>query len=200
MEAARKLDLLDDPAAAAAVLDPFRQKLVSALDQPRSAATLAREMGLPRQKINYHLRELEKVGLVSCVEERKKGNCTERLVRATARHYLVDPGVLGELAAQPTDVRDTLSWRYLVALAARTIRELAVLRRRADAVGKPLQTLGLEATVCFSSQHELHAFSEELCNEVVRLATKYDAPDVQGGRAFRFVLGAYPKSTESEAA
>ena len=35
-----------------------------ALDQPDSAAGLARRLGVPRQKLNYHLRLLEDDGLV----------------------------------------------------------------------------------------------------------------------------------------
>ncbi|KAB2955835.1 MAG: winged helix-turn-helix transcriptional regulator, partial [Thermoanaerobaculia bacterium] len=79
-----------------------RQDLLSALqDGPATAAGLARRLGLPRQRVNYHLRELEKAGLVELVEERRRGNCVERLVRATARAFLLGPEALGAQAADP---------------------------------------------------------------------------------------------------
>ncbi len=73
--------VIDDPAAAEASLDPIRARLLSALAQPGSATTLAAKTGLTRQKVNYHLRALEQHGLVELVEERRKGNCNERVSR-----------------------------------------------------------------------------------------------------------------------
>jgi len=60
-------------------------------------AGLARKLGLPRQRLNYHLRALEDAGLVELVEERRKGNCFERLLRATARSFVISPEALGVL-------------------------------------------------------------------------------------------------------
>src|SRR6476661_4631613 len=70
--------VIDDPAAAETSLDPIRARLLAELAEPGSASTLAARVGLTRQKANYHLRALERHGLVELVEERRKGNCTER--------------------------------------------------------------------------------------------------------------------------
>ena len=53
------VDVIDEPAAAAAALDPLRARLLAALAEPGSASTLAGQVGLTRQKVNYHLRTLE---------------------------------------------------------------------------------------------------------------------------------------------
>ena len=70
---------IDEPQAATAILDPIRNELLTELSQPSSAAGLAARLGLPRQKINYHLRELERLGLATVAKERKWGGITERL-------------------------------------------------------------------------------------------------------------------------
>src|SRR5262250_3074362 len=57
-------------------------RILEQLAEPDSAAGVARRLKLPRQQISYHLRELEHAGLVELVEERRKGNCLERVVRA----------------------------------------------------------------------------------------------------------------------
>ena len=75
------------------------------LGEPGSAAGLGRKLGLPRQRVNYHLRELEKEGLLEVVEERKKGNCVERIVRATARSYLISSEALGTLGSRPEEIQ-----------------------------------------------------------------------------------------------
>src|SRR5690349_15318282 len=119
---------------------PMRLRILTELAAPDTAAGVARRLAVPRQKINYHLRELEREGMVELVEERKKGNCVERVVRATARSYLVSAEALGTLAADPDSINDHFSSAYLVAVAARAIRELAELRQRAEAAEQRLAT------------------------------------------------------------
>lgn len=183
---------------AAAMLHPERVRLLRELGEPDSAAGLARRLGLPRQRVNYHLRELEKEGLVELREERRKGNCTERVVRATARSYLISPEVLGDLASDPDRIADRFSAAYLTASVGRALRDLAELRARAEAAGRKLATLTLEADVRFASAADRAAFAEELANEVARLAAKYHSPDAPGGRRFRFLVGAYPALSTPE--
>ena len=59
-------------------------------------------LGLPRQNVNYHLKALERHGLVELVEERKKGNMTERMLRATALSYAISPAALGGVQPDPS--------------------------------------------------------------------------------------------------
>lgn len=66
------IQVIDDPAAATAALDPMRSRLLAELAAPASAATLAARVGLARQKVNYHLNALEKHGLVQLAERRKR--------------------------------------------------------------------------------------------------------------------------------
>ena len=121
------VEVIEDPAAAAVALDPVRARLLAELHEPASAAALAERVGLARQKVNYHLRTLEAHGLVEPAGERRWGGLTERLLVATAASYLVSPAALGHVEA------DRLSARYLVALGARMVREIADLARRSGA-------------------------------------------------------------------
>ena len=97
----RSVQVIDRPEAAATALRGTRRTLLAALAEPDSAAGLARRLGLPRQRLNYHLRALEKAGLLECVEERRKGNCTERILRATARSFVISPDALGSFGPTP---------------------------------------------------------------------------------------------------
>lgn len=189
---AEALGVISDLAQAAALLDPTRLQLVAHLAEPHSAAGLARKLKLPRQRVNYHLRELEKVGLVEPVEEKRKGNCVERIVRATARSYLIGPEALGQLGSEPGQIRDRLSSSYLIAVAARTIRDLATLRRRAESLGRRLATLTLETEIRFESSEARSAFAEELASTLAQLTAKYHRASSPGGRTFRFFVGGYP--------
>jgi len=196
MASVSPLALIQQPARAAALLHPMRLRLLENLRQPESATGLARRLRLPRQKVNYHLRELEKARLVELVEERRKGNCIERVVRATARYYLINPAALGKLAADPAELQDRFSSAYLVAVAARAIGNLATLRERAARAGKRLATFTLETGIRFATAADRSAFTEELANDMARLAAKYHDEKSPGGRRFRFFLGAYPAVTK----
>jgi DNA-binding transcriptional ArsR family regulator len=186
------LRLIDHPAGAAALLDPMRLRLLQHLDTPDSATGLARRLRLPRQKVNYHLRELESHGLVELVEQRRKRNCIERVVRATARSYVISPDLLGRLAADPARVADRFSSAYVVALAAKLIRDTAQLQREAEKAGKKLATLSLESEIAFASAARRHEFAEELATAVAHLVAKYHDQHAPGSRRFRLVLAAHP--------
>jgi DNA-binding transcriptional ArsR family regulator len=192
------LHIVRDPGKAAALLQPSRLSVLEHLGEPDSASGVSRKLGLPRQQVNYHLRELEKDGFVEFVEERRKGNCTERLVRATARSYLISPEALGTLGATAEQRRDRFSAAYLVSAAARAIRDLAVLGVRAARAGKRLATLTMETEIRFRSAEERNAFAEDLAAAVARLASRYHDESAPGGRLFRLLVGCYPVITKSE--
>ncbi len=195
------LQVVSKAGNAAALLDPERRSIVELLAEPDSAAGLARKLGWSRQIVNYHLRELEKAGLVTLVEERRKGNCLERVMRRTAQSYVIDPAVVGELGVDPTAMADKLSASYLIAVAARTIREVASMGRDAEASGKILPTVTLDSAMRFRNATERNEFVKELTGELARLIGKYHAEEAPAGRSFRFTLGGYPlpkQQTEKE--
>ena len=186
------VEVIDDPAAATVALDPVRSRLLAELAQPASAATLATRLGIARQKVNYHLRTLEAHGLVRVAGERRWGGLTERLLEATAAAYVVSPAALGPAAADPGREADRLSAGYLIALAARVIREVGSLLRRAREAGKRLATLSIDTEVCFRSADERAAFSAELTQAVSDLVARYHDATAPGGRSHRLVVVAHP--------
>jgi DNA-binding transcriptional ArsR family regulator len=183
------IQVIEEPSAAAVALDPMRSRLLAALVEPASAATLAARVGLPRQKVNYHLRTLEAQGLVELAEERKRGGITERVLRATAATYVISPAALGETAVDPERAADRLSAGYLVALAGRVVAEVGALARRAETAGKRLPTLAMDTEVRFRSAEDRAAFAEDLTAAVVDLVSRYHHDD---GRPHRLVVAAHP--------
>jgi DNA-binding transcriptional ArsR family regulator len=186
------VDVIDEPAAAIAAMDPVRAKILALLAEPGSSTSVAAAVGLPRQQVNYHLRILERHGLVRAVEERPKRGLTERIVQATARSYVTSPAALGDSAVDAART-DRLSTRYLVALAARMVGEVAHLARRAETAGKPLATLAIDTEIRFASAADRAAFTRELTSAVATLAAKYHDERAEGGRWHRLVVAAHPR-------
>lgn len=194
------LQVIEDPAAATVALEPIRSRLLAELAEPASAASLAGRVGLTRQKVNYHLNALESHGLVRPAGERKWGGLRERLLVATAGSYVVSPGALGPVGADPARTRDRLSAAYLVALGARIVREVGDLLRRATAAGQHLPALSIDTEIRFRSAADRAAFTRELTRAVVELTARYHDPGAENGRSHRLVLVAHPlpKAEEEE--
>lgn len=186
------VEVIEDPAAAVVALDPVRARLLAELVEPASASAVAGRLGLPRQKVNYHLRALEAHGLVHPVGERRWGGLTERVLAASAASYVVSPAAMGAAASDPARAADRLSARYLVALAARVVREVAALVRVAERAGKRLPTLAVDTEVRFRSAAERADFTRELAATVTELVARYHDPAAPGGRAHRLLVAAHP--------
>lgn len=188
MSSASPVQVLEEPSRVEKALAPLRRLILEELAEPDSATGLASRLGMPRQKVNYHLRELEKAGLVELLEERQRRGCVERVFRPTATAFVIDPALLGPLGS----LRDRFSSAYLLSLAARLVRDVAVLRERASRAAKKLLTQSMETEIRFESPGDFEAFSEELMREIERLTKKYGARKGARARRFRLILGAHP--------
>lgn len=187
-----EIAVIEDPVAAGVSLDPVRARLLAELWEPGSASTLARRLGLPRQKVNYHLRALEEHGLVELVEERRKGNCTERVLRASARSFVISPAALGSVEPDPGRSPDRASARWLLALASRLLRDVGALITGAHRAGKKVATYGMDAEVKFASAADRAAFADELAAAVTKLVSKYHDDSAPNGRRHRLVVAIHP--------
>jgi len=186
------VELITGAGAAAAAVHPLRRRILEQLREPGTAAGVARNLGLPRQRVTYHVRELQRLGLVETVGERRRGNCVERLVRATATSYLIAPEALGGVGAGGA-VKDQFSSSCLLAVAAQTIRDVGALREKADAAEKRLPTFSLQTEVRFATPGAQHDFAEELATSVAALVAKYHDENAPDGRYFRLNLFSYPR-------
>jgi predicted ArsR family transcriptional regulator len=194
----QEVAVIDNPVVATVALEPTRARVLAELAKPGSATTLAERLGLPRQKLNYHVRALEAQGLVALVEVRSRRGCTERVMQATAAAYVLSPDALGPAAADPARTADRLSAGYLLALGARAIREVGTLLKNADSAGKKLPTLSIDTEIRFRSAAERAAFTRDLAEAVATLGARYHDESAPGGRWSRLVVLAHPRPASDE--
>ncbi|MBG0829383.1 helix-turn-helix transcriptional regulator [Planomonospora sp. ID67723] len=199
------MTLMDEPDRLRLALTPIRRRLLARLREPGSAVQLAAELDLPRQRVNYHFKALEQAGLIELVEERPRRGFTERVMRATANAFFVDPGVLAPPGGTGQDggdggdgsgidggfhrIADRYAAEHLVEAAAGTVREVTRMADAADRRGVRLLTFTLEAEVRFGAPDDVHRFTDELAEAVARVAARFDTP---GGRPYRLVAGGHP--------
>lgn len=195
------IEVVRDAARAGALLDRDRRRMLHALtEEPDSASGLARRLGDTRQRVNYHLRQLKEAGLVELHEERRRGNCYERVVRPIAQRFVVDPVVFGALAAQPGDVGDRFSATYVLALAARMVRELAAVLARATGQGKRLATVSIETEVRLAHPDSFQSMTRELSEAIARVVAKYHDEGASSARSFRLIAAVYPRPIDTDLA
>ena len=186
------IEVIEDPQAAEASLDPVRARLLAALAEPGSATTLALLVGLPRQNVNYHLRELERHGLIELVEERRRGSFTERVLRATAASYVISPMASAAVQADPSRAPDRLSARWMLALASRLVRDVGLLITRSSKAGRRVATFAMDGEVRFANAADRAAFAEELTSTITALVSKYHDESSERGRTHRLVIAVHP--------
>lgn len=73
-----------------AVADALRVQIIDLLqDHPMTVTQVGELMGLAPARVHYHVRELEKVGLLQLVEKREKGGVIEKYYQPIARDFTV---------------------------------------------------------------------------------------------------------------
>jgi DNA-binding transcriptional ArsR family regulator len=185
--------LVSDAAKARAALTPLRRELLERLREPCSAAGLAGQLDMPRQKLGYHLRVLEEAGLVRLVEERKRRGFVERVLVACADTFILDPALVHGADDRAGEAQDRHASEHLVRTASALVRDVARMREAADHEGKRLLTLTVEAELTFGTPADFDTFTEQLSDAVTALAKRYAAsPLRKGGRRYRLVAAAHP--------
>lgn len=192
------------PRRASALLHPLRTRLLSLARQPASASELARQLGLPRQRVNYHVRALEKAGFLKAAGRRRRRNLIEQRYVATARSYVLSPSLLGPLAADWRAIEDTASADYMLALAEQVRSDVSRASDQARGEGKPLATLSVKSQFRFQTPAQRAEFTAEVRRALVEVIARYSSPNrLEGGRAgrgrpYRLVLACYPVPAEAE--
>lgn len=183
---------------AALVEHPLRLAILRAASTPSSATEIATGLGLPRQRVNYHIGRLRRAGFLVPAERLRRRGLFEQRYTATAEAYVLDPEVLGPVRARADLIRDRLSAEYLVALSTQIQGDLGQVMREATRERKRVATMSLSTEIRFTSPEQRTRFTQALERAITRLVGRYAAPaqtadgEPLPGRLFRLVVGCYP--------
>ena len=172
------MTLLEDSRQIRTALSPLRRQLLAMLQEPSSASELGGRLGIPRQKVNYHLGLLEQAGLIRLVETRARRGCVERIMQASAKAFVVDPQLMGE--GPNLRSRDRYASEHLIQAAAETVGDVSRLQAGAERAEKRLLTFTIEAEVGFAQPADVHRFTDALARAVASAAA--DCGVEQGGQ------------------
>jgi hypothetical protein len=111
---------------------------------------------------------------------------------ATAAGYVISTEALGQAGSDPARARDRLSVAYVVALAARVVREVGGMAKHVTAGKGRLPVFGLDTAIRFRTPADRAAFTEELTAAVTLLAATYHDEQPDGGRWQRLTVTVHP--------
>jgi DNA-binding transcriptional ArsR family regulator len=196
------VEWVDDADRAAALLHPLRHRLLRLAAVPLSASEMADRLGLPRQRVNYHVHQLAEAGFLKRAGTRRKRNLIEQLYVASAGGYLLGPGVLGTAAADAESVPPSSASAYLLAVAARTQHEVARATAVAAERSVELPALTISAAIRFESAGQRAAFLDALARALSDVVRAHASPDRAAdgspgpGRRHRVVAFCHPAFEE----
>ena len=186
-----RLAVLDTSDELAAITHPTRLRVLDALRSPDSAASVARRLGEPRQRINHHVRELAKAGLLVDAGERRKGNFVEQLYEARAHTFVLSPRLTWGDGARLRAIADQVSLQELVEVGERVQRDAAALLDRAAFDGEQVPSAAVAATVRFADAESRAAFLDEYLALTASLIERHAARE---GEAYTVALVTYPET------
>jgi hypothetical protein len=181
---------LEDPVAIACATHPVRTAILESLRSPSTAAAVARMIGQTRQNVTYHIRELERAGLVRHVGERHAGTFIEQLYQAVATTFVISTrSTWADPQARARTLADEASLGELFEAGERLQRDTAALLDRAVFDGEHIPSASVATDVRFADQASRESFLREYIDGLTALTRKYG--DRQGA-PYRLLLAAYP--------
>jgi len=161
-----------------AVIDPRRRRILEALREPGTAASVARLLAEPRQRVNHHVKELARVGLLRNAGERRKGNFVEQLYVATARTLVLSPRLSwGDAEPRRQALADQASLDRLVRFGDEVQADAAVLLGRAAFDGDSIASASVQATIRLPDANARAAFLDEYLDLVRQLVERHADSD-----------------------
>ncbi|HEX6820114.1 MAG TPA: helix-turn-helix domain-containing protein [Ktedonobacterales bacterium] len=179
-----------------AMADELRIRIVDLVSQqPMTVTQLGEALGVAPGKVHYHVRELERVGLMKLAFTREKSGILEKYYTTIAKKVHVPSSLLQH--APPDEVLGTIN-EYAQATISGFMRAASyVLRTRPDALNDPSTRLSLGGSSLWLSGGDFEQFTKDL----QALVDKYgQRRGVEGEREVVFFELVYDARLVDEAA
>jgi len=172
-----------------AVADMLRMRIVDALrERPMTVTQLGDILGIAPAKVHYHVRELEKVGLLHLVETREKGGILEKYYQPIARDFAVPKELL--LSAPPNELLATTSgWFEQFKMGfQRALRKMIEQKEQEP-----------DATLAFAPLFVTSEEQRKLAKQIEELLRPYALQrNIEGEHMMQMLLCMYPQDDEEE--
>jgi DNA-binding transcriptional ArsR family regulator len=192
----RETYLVESPDQATALLNPLRAEILSKMKEPASSAEIARLIRESSQKVNYHVKALEKVGLVKRVGTRNVRNLVEVLYQSIAKTFVLSES-LGWEPETIQKIKDQGSLKHLITTSERIKRDAFYLLERSDK-NETIPSATLDMTVQLENEELRKEFIQEYVSMMKALVEKYQSPQASESDTYNVIMAIYPQTREGE--
>jgi len=173
--------VIDDVETIRVLADPLRLRIQFELDEPKTVKELARALEIPQTRLYYHVKMLERAGLISVVARRTVSGIEERTYRTTAKSTTVSPALGGVLA-------ETGAVRALLGMVA---AELEIALQASPHVGEPdSSVIALNVGKVTLRPDEVEEFRDRLFGVAMQYMDRPDDDDADAVD-FQLLVAAY---------
>lgn len=176
---------------AAHLMKPARLEVLRQTARPVTCTEVGERVGQSAQAVYYHMKALERAGLVKRVAERRVRAISEGIYQASARSYWISPKLVGHLGGD-REQRDARSLGFLISLAEEIQDDVGRLATRSG----PVASLGLAAEIELPDAADRSRFLEEVHEIFEALSRKYGATGQERGATYKLALACYPQEVQ----
>ncbi|WP_028778473.1 ArsR/SmtB family transcription factor [Shimazuella kribbensis] len=181
--------LVELPEQASALINPLRAEILAQLKQPSSATEVAKKLNETPQRINYHLKTLQRVGLVTKVGSRQVRNLVEVLYQSIAKTFLLAE-TLSISKETIQKIKDQGSLLHLIHTSERMKKDALMLMEQSDE-NEVIPSASLQMQVNLAHESIREQFVEDYVSLVKDLVERYHS-EKQKTHPYQVVLSVYP--------
>jgi DNA-binding transcriptional ArsR family regulator len=191
----QEIYLIELPEQASALINPLRAEILAQLKQPSSATEVAKKLKETPQRINYHLKALQKVGLVTKVGTRQVRNLVEVLYQSIAKTFLLAETLsIGKETIQK--MKDQGSFLHLIHTSERMKQDALLLMEQSDQ-NEVIPSASLQMQVNLTNKSMREQFVEDYVSLVKDLVKRYQQNN-GNQHVYQVLLSVYPDVNQGE--
>lgn len=181
---------IDQIQKARSLLHPVRVLLLHYLAMPHTCHELAKIMNVTQQRLNHHLGELKKAGLIRIVKKNRKANLLEAVYQRTSKAYWFSPRLAFPKKLKKRESQDRLALHHLMVMAESLQTDVVELLSTAGDSEVP--NMGFEAEIPLKDEAEREAFTHDILRAFHSVAEKYQG-NADSQTRYKIMVCAYPK-------
>jgi DNA-binding transcriptional ArsR family regulator len=191
----QEIYLIELPEQASALINPLRTEILAQLKQPSSATEVAKKLKETPQRINYHLKALQKVGLVTKIGTRQVRNLVEVLYQSIAKTFLLAETLsIGKETIQK--MKDQGSLLHLIHTSERMKQDALLLMEQSDQ-NEVIPSASLQMQVNLTNKSMREQFVEDYVSLVKDLVKRYQQNN-GNQHVYQVLLSVYPDVNQGE--
>ncbi|SFE19135.1 transcriptional regulator, ArsR family [Bacillus sp. OV194] len=179
---------LEDAEQLKVISDPLRLKVLwEIIDEAKTGKMIADILEAPAPKIHYHLKELDRVGLITVEKTEEKNGIIQKFYRPIARNFSVENILKQHKDHVKNELSDTLRENVLISLD----KTKSYLRRVDSSLFEEWKQIKFGYDQLYLNEAQIQEF-EKKAKELQELINSFKKNRQQDGELYHMLLLAFP--------